>query len=155
MNRLRALNALIRSDFMERSRRYSFLLTIVVMLFLGVNAVAPIESGMLTVNLAHVGGLRGIYNSAWIGGIVALISSMLLSLPGFYLVKNAIERDRATKVGAIIAATWFIGPLQNFPPPGFIGLGSAPDPGKMASCLAISLSLVAAGLAGRWRQSRS
>ncbi len=155
MNRLRTLNALIRSDFMERSRRYSFLLTIVVMLFLGVNAVAPIETGMLTVNLAHVGGLRGIYNSAWIGGIVALISSMLLSLPGFYLVKNAIERDRATKVGAIIAATWFIDPLQNYHPSDFIGLSSAPDPGRMASYLAISLSLMAAGLAGSWRQSRS
>jgi hypothetical protein len=72
------------------------------MLYVGYMAVPAPESGALTVNL---GNLRGVYNSAWIGGIIALLSSLLLSLPGFYLVKNAIARDRETRVGQILATT--------------------------------------------------
>jgi hypothetical protein len=48
---------------------------------------------------------RGLHNSAWVGITVAYLVMTLLSLPGFYLVKNAIERDRRMGVGEIIAAT--------------------------------------------------
>lgn len=102
MRQLRTLAHLVRADFLERTRRYSFLITLGAMLYVGYTAVPPVESDMLTVNL---GNLRGIYNSAWIGGIVALLAALLLSLPGFYLVKNAISRDRETGVGQIIATT--------------------------------------------------
>lgn len=102
MRRLRILSQLVRADFLERTRRYSFLITLGVMLFVGYSAVPPVESGLLTVDL---GDIRGIYNSAWIGGVVALLSSMLLSIPGFYLVKDTIARDRETGVGQIIATT--------------------------------------------------
>jgi len=37
--------------------------------------------------------------------MIALLSSMILSLPGFYLVKNAVERDWETGVGQITATT--------------------------------------------------
>jgi len=99
---LRILGQLVRADFLERTRRYSFLITLGVMLYVGYSAVPPAESGVLTVDL---GGIRGVYNSAWIGCVVALLGSMLLSLPGFYLVKNGIARDRETGVGQIIATT--------------------------------------------------
>jgi len=102
MRELRVLIHLVRADFLERVRRYSFLITLGMMVYVGYLAVPPIESGALTVNL---GGIRGIYNSAWVGSMIALLSSMLLSLPGFYLVKNAVERDRRTGVGQIIATT--------------------------------------------------
>ncbi|MBL7066062.1 MAG: hypothetical protein ISS49_17940 [Anaerolineae bacterium] len=108
MKRLRILGQLIRADFLERTRRYSFLVTLGVMLYIGYSAVPPAESGMLTVDL---GDVRGVYNSAWIGGVVALLGSMLLSLPGFYLVKNGIARDRETGVGQIIATTPLRKPL--------------------------------------------
>jgi hypothetical protein len=48
---------------------------------------------------------RGVYNSAWVGSIVAAMTAWLLSLLGFYLVKGAIERDRQTGVGQLIAAS--------------------------------------------------
>jgi len=102
MKRLRILGQLVRADFLERTRRYSFFITLGVMLYVGYSAVPPAESGMLTVDL---GDVRGVYNSAWIGSMIALLSSMLLSLPGFYLVKNGIARDRETGVGQIIATT--------------------------------------------------
>jgi hypothetical protein len=99
---------LVRADLLERVRRYSFLITLDVMVHLGYLAVPSVESNALTVDL---GKLRGVYNSAWIGSMIALISSMVLSLPGFYLVKNAIERDRDTGVGQIIATTPLSKPL--------------------------------------------
>jgi hypothetical protein len=108
MKRLRILGQLTRADFLERTRRYSFFITLGVMLYVGYSGVPPAESGMLTVDL---GDVRGVYNSAWIGGVVALLGSMLLSLPGFYLVKNGIARDRETGVGQIIATTPLRKPL--------------------------------------------
>lgn len=108
LSRLRILAELMRADFRERTRRYSFLITLGVMVYLGYVAVPSAESNALTVDL---GNLRGIYNSAWIGSMIALISAMVLSLPGFYLVKNAIERDRQTGVGQIIATTPLSKPL--------------------------------------------
>jgi len=102
MKRLRILGQLIRADFLERTRRYSFVITLGLMLYIGYSAIPSAKSGMLTLDL---GDIRGIYNSAWIGGVVALLGSMLLSLPGFYLVKNGIARDRETGVGQIIATT--------------------------------------------------
>lgn len=108
LSRLRVLAQLIRADLRERTRRYSFLITLGVMVYLGYLATPPAAANALTVDL---GNLRGVYNSAWIGSMIALFSSMLLSLPGFYLVKNAIERDRRTGVGQIIAATPLSKPL--------------------------------------------
>jgi len=105
MRQPRLLIELVRADFLERTRRYSFLITVGIMLYVGYMAVPPLETAMLTVNLGNMGGLRGIYNAAWIGSMIALLSSMVLSLPGFYLVKNAISRDRETGVGQIIATT--------------------------------------------------
>jgi hypothetical protein len=108
LRKLRVLAQLIRADFLERTRRYSFLITLGVMVYLGYLAVPSIDSNALTVDL---GNLRGIYNSAWVGSMIALFSSMVLSLPGFYLVKNAIRRDRETGVGQIIATTPLSKPL--------------------------------------------
>jgi len=108
MHKLHILIQIVRADFLERTRRYSFLITLGVMIYLGYLAVPSVESNALTVDL---GNLRGIYNSAWIGSMIALISSMVLSLPGFYLVKNAIRRDCDTGVGQIIATTPLSKPL--------------------------------------------
>lgn len=102
MKKLHILKHIIWADFLERTRRYSFLITLGVMVYVGYLAVPAIDSGILTVNL---GDLRGVYNSAWVGSMVALISSFILSLPGFYLVKNALARDRESGVGQIIATT--------------------------------------------------
>jgi len=98
----RILYQITKADFLERSRRYSFLITLGLTIYFVYLYLPPLDSGYLTFGLGHY---RGIYNSAWVGSIVAIMSSVLLSLPGFYLVKNAIRRDRETGVGQIIAAT--------------------------------------------------
>ena len=101
MNQLYLLYHLARADFLERVRRYSFLITllaIVVFTYLCLPAVdAP---ALLYVNL---GAGRPIYSSAWIGLAVTTLMAEFFPLFGFYLVKNTIERDRRTGVGEIIA----------------------------------------------------
>jgi hypothetical protein len=91
MKRLRILGQLIRADFLERARRYSFFITLGVMLYVGYSAVPPAESGVLTVDL---GDVRGIYNSAWIGGVVALLGSMVRSLPRRRCVRRSTRWAR-------------------------------------------------------------
>jgi hypothetical protein len=102
MNKWRILCHLARADFLERIRRYSFLLTLGLTVYVGFTFVPSVDANYVTVAL---GSYRGVYNSAWIGSMVALMTAVFLSLPGFYLVNNAIDRDRQTGVGHIIAAT--------------------------------------------------
>jgi ABC-type transport system involved in multi-copper enzyme maturation permease subunit len=52
-----------------------------------------------------LGEYRGVYTSAWIGVMVSLVTTTFLSLVGFYIVKNAVDRDRQTGVGEILAST--------------------------------------------------
>ncbi len=108
MNLLRILYHLMRADFLERSRRYSFLITIGMTIFAAYLYLPPSSADYLTLGL---GNYRGVYNSAWVGGAVAVLCSALSSLPAFYLVKNAIERDEQTRVGQIIATTPLSKPL--------------------------------------------
>jgi hypothetical protein len=93
---------MMRADFLERTRRFSFLVTIAFAVLLGYVSLPPLGAGYTTLIL---GGWRGVYNSAWVGLVVALEAAFLFSLAGFYLVKNAVERDYLTGVGQIIATT--------------------------------------------------
>jgi hypothetical protein len=95
---IRAIYQIARADFLERVRRYSFLVTLLFAVYLGYAAA----TGKIALRL---GDYRGIYTSAWIGANMAMVASCFLSLVGFYVVKNAIDRDRATRVGEILAAT--------------------------------------------------
>ncbi len=98
MNRGRVLYHLVRADFLERVRRYSFLLTLAFAVYLGYAAF----TGKIMLRLDDY---RGIYNSAWLGGLMGIVASCFLSLIGFYVVKNAIQRDQQTRVGQILATT--------------------------------------------------
>jgi ABC-type transport system involved in multi-copper enzyme maturation permease subunit len=97
-SRWHVLLELARADFLERVRRYSFLITLLFAMYFGYLAA----TGKI---LLQVGHMRGIYNSAWIGTLMSLVATTFLSLAGFYVVKNTIERDRATRVGEILAST--------------------------------------------------
>ena len=108
MNTLRVLYHIMRADFFERARRYSFLITLGLTIFVAYLYLPPSSADYLTLGL---GNYRGVYNSAWVGGAVAVLCSALLSLPAFYLVKNAVERDEETRVGQIIATTPLSKPL--------------------------------------------
>lgn len=101
---MRALASLWRADFLERTRGYRFLITLGLVLWLGY----LVSDGTITLRLD---AYRGVYNSAWVGSMMALVVNTFLGLFGFYLVKNAVARDRETGVGQILAAT----PLRRLP----------------------------------------
>lgn len=122
MRQVRVLWHLMRADFLERVRRYSFLMTLAFAVYLGY----AVSAGHLKL---WIDDARGIYNSAWVGVLMALVINTFLSLAGFYVVKSSVERDRRTGVGQILAATPLSKPLYAL--------------GKTASNLAVLLAMVA------------
>jgi len=96
------LARLAAADFFERSRSVGFL----VMLVSGVWAA----NVFLPPNGAHYATLqvanhRALYSSGYTGLLVALLTTLFFGLAGFYLVKDAVDRDRRTRVGDVLAAT--------------------------------------------------
>ena len=102
MRTLRSLYHLTRADFLERIRQSSFLIVLALTVWAGYLFVPPDSASYLVL---FVGLKRGIYNSSWIGLMFGFIAASHLALLGFFLVKNAIGRDRRTGVGQIIATT--------------------------------------------------
>jgi hypothetical protein len=102
MKLARTLYHLARADFLERVRRYNFLITLGFIIYLGYVFVPSAHSRYVTMEIS---GHRGVYNSAYLGGAVAMLTAVFLSLMGFYLVKNALDLDLQTGVGQILATT--------------------------------------------------
>jgi len=98
MKRSRVLWHLVKADFLTRVRRTSFLVTLAFAVFLGYQTFA----GHIVMQLDDY---RGVYNSAWVGALMGLVTSSFLTLVGFYIVKGSILRDETTRVGQILAAT--------------------------------------------------
>jgi hypothetical protein len=94
----RQLIAAARADLLDRTRRYSYLVTLAGTLYFGY----LVSAGYVRLTI-H--GQRGVFNSAWVGTLMAVTVGSLLPLVGFYLVKNSVDRDRRTGVGEILAAT--------------------------------------------------
>ena len=94
----RVLWHLVKADFLTRVRRTSFLVTLAFAVFLGYQTFA----GNVQMQLDDY---RGVYNSAWVGALMGVVTSTFLTLAGFYIVKGSILRDETTRVGQILAAT--------------------------------------------------
>jgi hypothetical protein len=98
----RSLVALARADFLERVRRGGFLVVIALAIWAAYVFLPPNHARYVTLQFD---GHRGIYNSAWIGTLVAMQCTVFVGFAGFYLIKNAVARDRETGVGAVLATT--------------------------------------------------
>jgi len=121
VNQARVIFHLARADFLERVRRYSFLIMLGAVTFLGYQAAI----GNINV---QVGNYRGEFNSAWVGSMMSIIASFFLGWFGFYLVKGSVARDRETGVGQIMATTPLTRPSYTF--------------GKWVSNFAVLISMV-------------
>lgn len=98
MKALRIIYHLARADFLERVRRYSFLVVLGLVVLLGY------QTAVGNVRL-QLGQYRGEFNSAWIAGMISIIATFFLGWFGFYVVKGSVARDRETGVGQIMATT--------------------------------------------------
>ena len=103
----RVIYHLARADFLERVRRYSFLVMLGLVVFLGYQTAIG--------NMAlELGQYRGEFNSAWVGAMMSLIATFFIGWFGFFLVKGSVARDKETGVGQIMATTPLTRPLYLF-----------------------------------------
>jgi hypothetical protein len=93
---------IIKGDYLQRTRSYSFLITIALSVYFAYFFIPPPGAGYTTVS---IGNYVGNSNAAWIGHVTAVMTSLFLSLIGFFLINNSIKKDIETEVGMIIAAT--------------------------------------------------
>jgi hypothetical protein len=98
---------IIKSDYLQRTRSYAFLITLCVSLATAYTFIPEPNANYSTI---RVDDYIGYYNSAWFGYVTAIMTSIFLSLIGFYLVNSGIKKDIDTKVGQIVATT----PISNF-----------------------------------------
>ncbi|AIQ68216.1 hypothetical protein PGRAT_11795 [Paenibacillus graminis] len=82
-------------------RSYSFLFVIGISVFAGYACVPDAAAGY---EIFYIGGVRGIYNSAWLGGLAAMLTTMLLWLFGFFMLRSQISGDARLKLGPLIAS---------------------------------------------------
>lgn len=97
---------LFRTNLTRQLRSTGFIMTVAAGILLGVLCVPAAGAGY---QIFDFGGVRGINNSAWLGAFGAMLPTILLWLPGFYLLRNQISQDRRLKIGQSIAAT----PISN------------------------------------------
>lgn len=93
---------LIKYNLVKQVRSHVFLMIVVISILLGFLCVPGANDGY---EIFYLGGVRGIYNSAWLGAMAAALPVILLWLPGFYLLRSQISEDRRMKIGQVIAAT--------------------------------------------------
>lgn len=96
------LYPIIKADYLQRSRSYAFLITLAVTVYAAYSFVPTPDASYTTFTMP---GYRGVYNSAWVGHVSAMMSTLVLSLCGFFLVNSGIKKDIETEVGLIIATT--------------------------------------------------
>ncbi len=97
-----SLYHIAKADFLQRIRSVGFLITLGVGIYLTLTFIPDPYANYSTVNL---GNYQGAFSSSWIGTVTAMMASIFLSLTGFFLVNNNIDRDHKTGVGQIIATT--------------------------------------------------
>jgi hypothetical protein len=90
------------ADFRERTRRPAYFVSLAVMAWLAHGMLPPAGAGYRTFAMGDT--WRPAYGPEWVGTLTGIMTSLYFMMVGFYLVKGAVERDRRTGVGQILAA---------------------------------------------------
>ncbi|MCG8330887.1 MAG: hypothetical protein MI974_24560 [Chitinophagales bacterium] len=94
--------SIIKYDYLQRTRSYAFLLTLCASLVIAYSFIPGPDANYYTIRIAnHV----GVYNSAWLAYVTAIMASVFISLLGFYLINSNIKKDIDTGIGQIIGST--------------------------------------------------
>lgn len=104
---MKYIYSIIKADYLQRTRSYAFLIALAIGFYAAYSFVPPPAASYTTLNIP---GFRGVYNSAYVGHVSAMMTTIMLSLYGFFLVHGGIKKDIDTAVGLIIATT----PITNF-----------------------------------------
>ncbi|WP_316839761.1 hypothetical protein [Pedobacter gandavensis] len=98
---------ILKADYLQRTRSYSFLIVLAVTVFMAYSFIPAHNAGYTTLSAS---GYKGVYNSAWVGYVSGIMTTIMLSYFGFLLINSGIKKDIETEVGLIIATT----PISNF-----------------------------------------
>ena len=103
---MRRLYSVAQADFRQRIRSRRLLVVFAVVAYLGylVN-VGQIELAYQMGDGDAVTSVHGVGTAAFVGLKAGLTGSMILLFAGFYLMKNALERDRRNDVDRLVAST--------------------------------------------------
>lgn len=103
MNACRRFFAILIADLRERSRATRFWVVLGLVAILTWWCFPPSAADYMTVSLGA--GVRAHYSSAWVGLVLGLMYSTMMSLFGFYLVRGTLVRDFDTRVWQLLVAT--------------------------------------------------
>jgi hypothetical protein len=99
---VRYIYSIIKADYLQRTRSYAFLITLAITIYGAYSFVPPPSANYTTLTIP---GYTGVYNSAWVGYISAMMTTIMVSLWGFFLISSGIQKDIDTEVGLIVATT--------------------------------------------------
>lgn len=99
---MKYIYSIIKADYLQRTRSYAFLITLAVTVYAAYSFVPPPSASYTTLNIP---GFQGVYNSAWVGCVSAMMTTVMLSMWGFFLINTGIKKDIDTEVGLIVATT--------------------------------------------------
>ncbi len=99
---MRYIYSIVKADYLQRTRSYAFLITLAITVYAAYSFVPPPTASYTTLNIV---GYKGVYNSAWVGHVSAMMTTIMLSLYGFFLINGGIKKDIDTEVGLIVATT--------------------------------------------------
>ena len=107
MNHINCSITICHYHLLRTMRTYGFLIMLGIVIILGYFLVPPADAGYQTM---YVGEAHSIYNSAWLGAVAALSSSLFLWPFGFYLLRGKISEDREQGVGSLLVSS----PMSDF-----------------------------------------
>lgn len=102
MDALRRFLSIVAADLLARIRTTRFWLAIGAIAVAAWWCFPPLGASYMMLGLN--GQYRGRYSSAWIGMVLSM-TSIWLSLVGFYLVRGTLARDIDTRVWQLLVAT--------------------------------------------------
>ncbi len=106
MNKLNQIYYIGRSDFLDRIRNKSIFIIAFLMMYISYLFFPQNNSSFYYTLDYNFGGFfyRGIYNSVWIGWVATIAFISVVTLIGFYFVRNSIKRERELLIGEITAS---------------------------------------------------
>lgn len=107
LNRLYQIYYIGKSDFIDRIRSKNILMITLLMVYISYLFFPENNSSLYyTLNYFYNGFFyRGIYNSTWLGWVYTIAFISVVSLIGFYFVRNSIMREKKLLIGEITAST--------------------------------------------------
>ncbi|WP_139068484.1 hypothetical protein [Clostridium beijerinckii] len=106
MNRLYEIYYIGKADFLDRIRSKSIFIIALIMMYISYLFFPQNNSSFYyTLNYNFEGFFyRGIYNSMWMGWVATIAFISVITLIGFYFVRNSIKRERELLIGEITAS---------------------------------------------------